>query len=373
MRSMGDHGQGGITKRTDGRLQVSLTMPSGRRVYRTVPAMIDPKRQRRLAEELRRQLVAAREADLDPAGQTLADYLRSWLTGMASATNARVRPGTLSFYRTVTERHIIPTLGGYKLERLSERHVQAWLDGLRMHPRYVHHCRAVLRRALNIAMRQRILARNPAIAVELPSIPEFRPAPMTAAEAHALLAASAGDRLAALWRLGLVTGLRSGELLALSWADLDLAVGTVSVTARLARQDGQWVRVPTKADRSLERVAIDPATVAVLEAHKVRQAVERQPEWPYWGLVFTTRNGYPIDRHEVIAEFRLACDAAGIARRRFHDVRHSSATIMRDLGIDREVRKARLGHSTDRMAEHYAQASTAQDRAAVERLADAIG
>jgi integrase len=373
MDRMGLHGEGGVTARRDGRLQVSLTMPNGRRAYRMIPAMKDAKRQHRLAQDALARLITAREADLDPAGQTVAVYLRSWLSDMAGAANARIRPNTLTFYRIVVERHVIPVLGGYKLERLSERHVQAWLDGLRMSPQYVHHCRAVLRRALNIAVRQRIIARNPALGVELPKVPRFRAAPMTLAETHALLEIAEHDRLAAFWRLAVITGLRVGEILGLGWEDVDLRAGTITVRARLARENGAWVRVPPKAARDLEVLAIDAKTTAWLEAHRLRQAAERRPDWPYWGLVFTSPTGQPLDRHRIMEAFRDLCDRASIARRRIHDIRHSNSTQMRELAIPPEVRKARHGHSTDEMDARYSQPSATQDRLAVERHAEAIG
>jgi integrase len=196
---------------------------------------------------------------------------------------------------------------------------------------------------------------------------------MTAVEAKALLDATADDRLAALWRLALVTGLRVGELLALSWADIDTEGRTVTVTARLARLNGEWVRAETKAARELQTIAIDAGTAGLLDTHRIRQAAERRPDWAYWGLVFVTPTGQPFDRHTVMEAFRDACDRAGIERRRVHDIRHGNATIMRDLGIDRETRKARHGHSTDEMDARYSGPSRAQDRAAVERLAEAIG
>lgn len=372
MKAMGRHGDGGVTKRADGRLQVSITLTSGRRIYRTIPRLTDAKRQRELAERTRRELVGMREAELDPAGQTLADYLRSWLLSMASAHNARIRPNTLTFYRTIAERHLLPVLGAHRLENLRERHVQAWLDGLVMSPQYVSHCRSFLRRVLNVAYRERILARNPAIAVELPPIPRYRAKAMNATEARALLTATADDRLVALWRLALVTGLRVGELLALSWDDVDIPGRTVTVTARLARLNGEWVRAETKAARELQTIAIDAGTAALLDTHKVRQAAERRPEWAYWGLVFVTPTGQPLDGHTVMVAFRDACDRAGIERRRVHDIRHGNATIMRDLGITSEVRKARHGHSTDEMDARYSRPSEAQDRAAVERFAEAL-
>ncbi|HET7030350.1 MAG TPA: site-specific integrase [Candidatus Limnocylindrales bacterium] len=380
---MGTHGEGGITRRKDGRLTARITMPSGRRLERTIPAMKDGKRQRQLAERALRELQDARAADLEPSTQTLEAYLRSWLRGLADARHARVRPRTLEFYTMIAEQHVIPTLGGIRLDRLGERHVQAWLDQEPGSARSVHHYRAVLRRALNVAVRQRILARNPAIAVELPEAPEFAGDPLTADEARSLLVATAGDRLAALWRLAIVSGLRQGELLGLAWDDVDLEAGTVTVTSQLARQAdvdaktgkavSSWIRVPTKAARSLQVVSIDPATVGVLRAHQRRQAIERRPDWPYWGLVFVTVSGLPLSRAEVLRLFHDACGVAGIRRRRFHDLRGTSAHLLLELGVAEDVRMARLGHATRAMARHYAGASEALDRDAVTKLAEAIG
>ena len=369
MTSVGRHGDGGITARRDGRLQVSITLTSGQRIYRTIPRLTDRKRQRELAERARRELVALREAEIDPAGQLLADYLRSWLSSIANAANPRIRPHTLAFYQTIAEKHLIPVLGEVRIETLRERHVQDWLDGLRLSPQYVAHCRAFLRRVLNVAVRTRVLDRNVAVAVELPPIPRYRAAVLSVPEAQSLLRATAIDRLGVFWRVALVTGLRVGELLALSWDDIEFITGTITVRSQLSRQNGEWVRAETKAARSLEEITVDPTTLTALEAHRTRQASERTADWPYWGLVFTTPTGYPIHRRVILDAFRDACDRAGIARRRIHDLRHSNATMLRELGVSRETRKARLGHTSDQMAERYARPSQVQDRAAVEQLA----
>jgi len=370
----GAHGQGGISRPlADGRLAVRLTMPSGKRLTRMVPAMKDGRLQRRRAEALLRELRDARAADLEPASQTLAAYLRSWLAGLRDAHHARIRPRTLEFYTMIVEQHIVPAIGGRRLEQLSERHVQAWLDADTGSARSIHHHRAVLRRALNAAVRLRIIARNPAIAVELPDVDDFAGDPLTAAEAHRLLEATSGDRLGPLWRLALVTGLRSSELAGLAWDDVDLDAGALSVRAQLARQAGGWVRVPPKAGRTLERLAIGPVTTSLLRAHKVRQAEERRPEWTYWGLVFVTASGQPWGRSELLRQFHLACDVAGVGRRRVHDLRVSSATLLQELGVEEPIRMARLGHSTTAMARHYAIARNELDREASTKIEEAIG
>lgn len=370
METVGEHGAGGWTRRQDGRIQVSLTMPNGKRAYRMIARDKDAKRQVRRAQDALRELVRIREADLDPAGQTVTDYLRSWLRSMTSATHARVRPNTIAHYTNAVELHIIPKLGAYRLERLSERHVQAWIDGLAASPQSISHYRAALRRALNVAVRQRILSRNVAVAVDLPNIADFEGAPLTADEARRLLESSASSTLGPLWRLAVVTGLRVSELLALSRNDLD--GNRLAVRAQLARVDGEWVRVPTKAARALDVISLDAATVALLDEHKKRQAEARTPDWKYWGLLFTTPTGLPLHRGTVLTAFGEACDQAGIPRRRVHDLRMTTATLLADLGVTEDVRQARLGHSTKAMARHYAKASERQDREAVERLAEAV-
>lgn len=368
------YGDGSIIRRRDGRLQVSVTV-DGKRRYRMISARLvarDPVEARRRAQAIQRELLAQRDAELAPSGQTLADFLRSWLTSLRDAKRQRIRPRTLDHYAMIVERHIIPALGARRLDRLSERHVQSWLDADPGSPRTIAHHRAVLRRALNVALRQRLVARNVALAVELPPIPEFRGQPLTLDEARALLAATADDRLGPLWRLALDSGLRSSELLGLAWDDLDLAAGTVTVTSQLQRRHGAWVRTPTKAARSLSVLSLAPETVASLRAHQLLQAAERQPSWRYWGLVFVTPSGEPLEQTSVLRAFHAACDAAGIPRRRFHDLRGSSTTLLQELGVPEEVRMARLGHATKAMARRYAQARPGLDRAAADALGAAL-
>jgi len=380
MTSMGVHGEGGISPTRDGRLAVRVTMASGQRLTRMVSARLvanDPKAARRLAEQWRRELVEARDLELDPTRQTLAAYLRSWIRNRRDAKQKRLRPRTAAGYSMIVEQHIVPVLGDLPLARVNRRRIQAWVDGMTGSPQSIENRFAVLRKALNGAVGD-LIARNPADGVELPDVDEFEGDPLTVDEARSLLEATRGDALHALWRLALVTGLRQGELLGLGWDDFDGRQLTVS--AQLQRLDGQWVRSPTKAARSLHRIALDPATIAVLEKHRLRQAAEREPEWEYWGLIFVnpapSRKGRPPGQPyfgaDVLRAFKAACRRAAIRERRFHDLRASTATLMRELGVTEDTRQARLGHSTKAMARHYAKASEEQDRLAVELLAEAL-
>lgn len=409
MRDMGRaKGTGTIVPTTNRqgqpRFRVAVTMPDGKRVWRTA-------RTQREAERVRASLVEMRELDLDPTRQTLAGFLRGWISSMEGATHQRIRPRTLDFYAVIVERHIIPTLGNLKLSAVTARRVQAWIDADPAAPRTVRHHHAVLRRALNIAVRQRLLAYNPALAVELPRVTTDRADPLTVEEARALIEATRNDRLGPLWALALATGMREGELLGLAWEDVDLGedhrdghglrhdvqqaptdVGlsgprhrgqsaSVTVRAQLQRRNGAWSLTSTKAARKVKRVSIDPDTAADLEAHRRRMAAERQPSWEFYGLVFVTPEGQPYQRKQVLRAFHAACaktemehhpDAEGehtdkckyLRPRRVHDLRHSNLHILADVGVAEDVRMNRAGHSTTAMSRRYSGASEDQDRAA---------
>lgn len=364
---MGERGQGTIVELPDGRYRVVVTMADGKRVWRRA-------RTAAKAERIRRALVDERELGLDPERWTVAGFLRSWIGELTDARNQRVRPTTLRHYSGIVEGHIIPGLdprNRLPLRSLDEARVQRWLDGESGSVRSRHHYRAVLRRALNVALRRRFISRNAALGVELPEPRSDAGDPLSASEARHLLAATAEDRLGFLWRLAILTGLREAELLGLGWDDI--VDGSVIVTSQLQRLDREWRRTPTKAARSLERIAIDADTMAAYEAHKRVMAAERDPAWRYFGLVFTTPRGEPYHGRYVVDALHEALDRAGIRRRRFHDLRHTHQTLLREVGVPEDARMARAGHSTTASSRRYGRASEAQDRMAVERLAEGLG
>lgn len=346
------------------RWRVAVTMASGQRVWRTAHSP-------REAERIRAQLVEARELELDPTRQTLADYLRSWVGGMREARNARVSVTTVDHYAFVSERHIIPVLGGYRLAAVNPTRVQAWLDGIDGAPRSVIHYHAILRRALAVAVKRRLLPYNPADSVEIPDAGAEVGDPLTVEEAQAILEATREDWLGPLWRLVLVTGNRRGELLGLSWDDV--GPDSITVRAQLARRNGTWALVPTKAARKVAEVHIDADTATLLDKHRRRMAEARTPEWQYHGLVFVTTDGRPWHGREILTEWHRACKKAGVRERRFHDTRHTNLSILADLGVTEDTRQNRAGHNTTAMARKYAQASEAQDRDAAERIGRALG
>ncbi|GGN81419.1 hypothetical protein GCM10011579_067960 [Streptomyces albiflavescens] len=240
---------------------------------------------------------------------------------------------------------------------------------------YVH---AVLKSALEHAVREDELPRNVARNVKTTTPRPRRFQPLTAAEARQLLHAANGDRLNALYELALRTGLRKGELLGLRWEDLDLDGGTATIHRSLQRTRSQGLTVlNTKTLASERRIALPTECLSSLNIHQEQQQEERQAAGTGWtdnGLVFTTPNGKPLDPTNATRRFRRLLESAGLRAIRFHDLRHSTATLLLEQGIDLVVIKELLGHAHIGVtAGVYAHVRLRLQRQAIDTLGNALG
>ncbi|MDH6109793.1 integrase [Kitasatospora sp. MAP12-15] len=163
------------------------------------------------------------------------------------------------------------------------------------------------------------------------------------------LAATHGHRLHALFELALRTGLRKGEILGLRWEDLDLAGGTASIRRTLQRTNsGGLTALPTKTQSSERRIALPTPCVRSLEQHRDRQRRDREAAGVAWkdsGYVFTRPNGFPIEGATLTRHFNALLRWARIRCIRFHDFRHSAATLLLEQGVELVVIKELLGHA----------------------------
>jgi integrase len=284
----------------------------------------------------------------DSRGQTLGQFLDLWLSEIVKPS---VRAWTYRGYEVHVRLHIKPVLGHVALERIEPAHVQALLnrklkDGLS--PKSVRYIRGTLRAALQQAVRWGYLARNAAALVDGPRIERYEIKPFDATEARRLLDALEGNRLRALYSVALTMGLRQGEALGLRWQDVDLALGFLHVQKQLQRIDGEFELVDLKTSRS-RRTLVMPATIATqLKDHQVRQTQELKNQDHRPGgldLVFTRSDGGPLDGTVVTHQFHRLLGRIGLPQRRFHDLRHSCATLLLAQGVSPRVVMEILGHS----------------------------
>ena len=221
-------------------------------------------------------------------------------------------------------------------------------DGLT--PLTIRNHLAVLRSALSQALNRGLVQRNVASLVTPPRDRKQEVQPLSPEEARAFLDAVKGNRLEALYGLALGLGLRQGEALGLTWDDIDLESGTLSVRHTLQRYDRAYHLDEPKASRSRRTIALPRPLVKALRGHRTRQVEERLRagqgwEGDRWSLIFTTMAGKPLSSAVVTHGFQETLAAAGLPRQKFHDLRHAAASFMLVQGVALRVVMEVLGHS----------------------------
>ncbi|WP_273000758.1 tyrosine-type recombinase/integrase [Hydrogenibacillus schlegelii] len=347
------HGEGTIYRRKDGRwcaqVSVGVDPTTGRIKRRTVYG----RTRQEVAETLVRLIADAQDGLLvDPSRETLAAYLKRW---METVQKQRVRPQTYEDYVKIIRRHIAPTLGNIRIDKLQPAHIQTLYaqkldEGLS--PNTVRIIHAILRRALAQAVKWGQIPRNPADAVERPRIARRETPALTPEQVRAFLAAAREDRLYALYVLAITTGMRQGELLGLRWEDVDLEEGRLYVRRQMIwRRNTEPHLSEPKTAKGRRPVELPPMAADALRQHRKQQVEERLlagPAWQdRWGLVFTTSIGTPINPSNLRSRsFRKVLQRAGLPPIRFHDLRHTHATMLLAAGVHPKLVQERLGHST---------------------------
>ncbi len=174
--------------------------------------------------------------------------------------------------------------------------------------------------------------------------------PLSESEVRTLLEVARGDRFEALYALAITTGLRRGELLGLRWDDVDLERGTLRVNRALVREGGRHAVGETKTRRGRRQVNLTPGTVNALRAHRKHQLEEKirlAGLYEDRGLIFSTQRGTPINPENLVKRsFKPLLKRAGLPEIRFHDLRHTCATLLLGRGVHPKLVQELLGHAT---------------------------
>jgi integrase len=239
------------------------------------------------------------------------------------------------------------------LDKLTVDHVAALIRDKqadrRLSPRSIRYILLILRTALNKAMRWGVVGRNVAALVDPPRVPHNDVRVLSPEETSRLLAASHGESIESLVTLAVSTGVRMGEALALTWSDIDLERRQVRIDKSLQRLSGQGqVLSETKTRRSRRTVILPIVAAESLRRRKAQQRDERRAfgtGWSEGDFVFTSSTGRPMDSRNVQRSFRRILRKANLPRIRFHDLRHSCASLLLSQGVAPRVVMETLGHS----------------------------
>jgi integrase len=358
-------GEGAIRKRQDGRWEarVELGWIEGKRKRLSIYGRTRADVAKKLRDSSNRRDEGTLVVD---QRLTIEKWLQHWINTVlvGRVANGTLQESTLNSYEDTVRLHLIPGLGKHRLGKLTPAHIDAFIAARResYSANSLRIMRTTLRKALHDAERAGLVSRNAATLSEPVRVDRRSHRFLTAAEARALLDATAMDRLAALYVVVLCLGLREGEALALRWDDIDFDRRTVTIRRSLKRlrnrplSDGSYpnnrkTRLAfgtPKSPASWRTQTLPAVAVGALRDHRHRQTIERLAAtcWGDLGLVFATPIGTPIDPANFQKRFTAACRDAGLGHRNPHQLRHSAATLMLAEGIPlHEVRDV-LGHSS---------------------------
>lgn len=281
--------------------------------------------------------------------QTVEQYLTHWLENVH---RLEIELTTLEHYRTVLRVHLIPAFGNLQLCQLTREGIQAlYVDKIDsgLSSRRIHNIHAVLSAALKDAVTHEVLSRNPCEYVKLPRKPKHKPHVLTPDECTRLIAAAHGRRLWFMLLVALTTGARLGELCALHWEDIDLANRRIHIHRSCARVKGMGIiEKQPKTVSGSRKVILAQAVIDAVEEHRLYVAsiqFRAGSRWKNLDLLFPSRSGYYRDPADVRAELKAILFDAGIDSRKFHDLRHSAATLLFAAGANPKVVQEALGHS----------------------------
>ncbi|MEV0480667.1 site-specific integrase [Streptomyces sp. NPDC050508] len=313
--------------------------------------------------------------------QNVAEYLAYWLENVSKP---KVRRVTWVNYESLIRNYIIPGIGKKQVARLTAREIRTFLlrvkatcqccalEKEKKRPERKRRCCAIgkccekypsdrtvrfllvlLRSALQHAVREDDLPRNVARNVEMSMGTQREIEPLSAEEGRQLLAAARGEGIWAVYKLAIRLGLRHGEVLGLRWKDVDLHDGVIHMRQSLQRVSGELTVSATKTRRSTRRVALPGESVTALRARRAQQRADLlaadPKKWHTSDLVFTTRYGTPTEPRNLNRSFEALSRRAGIRKVRFHDLRHTCASLLHEQGADARTIMEVLGHSTIRV------------------------
>ncbi len=342
---MRGHGEGSIYQRKDGRWAAAITLDNHKRktFYGDTRREVQEKLKTALHEQQQGMLAAGPQ-------QTLGAYLEKWLEQVVKLT---LEPNTYQQYRSIVRCHLVPAFGQIKLRKLTTEMVQvlyAQKQGEGKSARTIALIHSVLNGALENAVVWDLVSRNVAKLAKYPHLERYEAQTLTMEQALKLLEVARGSRIDALLLFALTTGMRRGEILSLRWEDIDFKRGVVFVHRNVSRITGRgFVEGEPKTKAGRRRILLPDVTREALKSHRVAQEqarIKAGEKWIERGIVFANTIGGFLSSNILRQLFRDLLKDAGLPHMRFHDLRHSAATLLLGARVQLKVVSERLGHAS---------------------------
>ena len=373
------NGEGSIRKRKDGRWEGRYTAghdpETGKAIYKNVLG----RSQAEVKEKLKQAIGEAQAVDITKAGKyTVGEWMEVWFQDYAKI---KVRPSSHQTYQGYIHNHIRPNIGDIPLEKLTSLDLQKFYKKLLttgrvdrveakgqpkgLSAKTVRNIHQILSSALKLAQEQSLILTNPAEGCALPRVEHQEMKTLTTVQLASFFREARESGVFELYYLELATGLRRGELLGLKWEDVDLERGDLRVRRQVSRINGEVVEAPLKTKNAYRTLPLAEDTISVLKEQ--RKKVGNSP----W--VFPSPNGGPISPDSVLHMLHRVLKRAGLPKVRFHDLRHTFATLALQNGVDVKTVSGMLGHfSAGFTLDTYAHITSAAQRQAAQTMGNVL-
>ena len=372
------NGDGSIRKRKDGRWEgryvVGHDPVTGKMISRNVLG----KTQAEVKEKLRAAIENSKRLDYTQTGKyTVGQWMNEWFEAYAKV---KVRPSSHQTYKGYIENHIKPNIGDIPIEKLTSLQLQKFYRLLLTEGRVpriksekqpkglsaktVRNINQVISSAMDMAVRHKLILTNPTEGCELPKVEHREMKTLPAEQLGAFLREAKESGVYELYYMDLATGLRRGELLGLKWEDIDLQNGIIHVRRQVARVDGEVKEMPLKTKNSYRNISISSDAVAMLTEMEAHRSSD---------YVFPSSTGGPISPDSVNNMLHRVLKRAGLPSIRFHDLRHTFATLALQNGVDIKTVSGMLGHfSAGFTLDTYAHVTTSAQKEAAKTMGNVL-
>jgi integrase len=351
-------GSGTIRQRPDGRWEGRYTegkdTGTGKPIRRSIYGDTE--------QDVRKRLTAITYAIdsgtyLPPQKMTVSEWLDIWLNEYAENS---VKKNTALAYRTSMDKHVIPALGAVQLQALTAYNIQTLYNSMQkgtkdtkaLSPKTIRNCHGIFHRALKQAVKLGYIHANPADACDLPRLEKTHIQPLNEGDIKRFIKALENEPYKNLFTVALFTGTRQAELLGLQWNCVDFDAGTITIDKQLMKvkkKNGPYILASTKTD-NIRVITPAPTVMQALKAERSRQAENKLKAYGAFqnpdNLVFTDELGKHLVARTVVKHYKRIVEALGIPERRYHDLRHSYATMALKSGDNIKEVQTNLGHST---------------------------
>ena len=373
------NGEGNIRKRKDGRWEGRYTVGHDPETGKSIIKNVLGKTQAEVKEKLKKAIEENVGIDYGRARTyTVGTWLEVWMENYAKI---KLRPSTFKTSQGFLKNHIKPQIGSIPLAELTSLDLQRFykhlLDGGRVDrieakkkpkglaPKTVRNIHQMIGSAYNLAMEQKLVTRNPTDGCALPKAEHKEMQTLHIEQLTSFLREAKDSGVFALYYIDLTTGLRRGELLGLKWSDIDLEKGDLRVQRQIGRINGKIIEMPLKTKNAYRTLPLSADAIDVLMQQRRKTG---NSEW-----VFPSPTGGPMSPDSVLHMLHRVLKRAGLPKVRFHDLRHTFATLALQNGVDVKTVSGMLGHfSAGFTLDTYAHVTTSAKREAAKTMGNIL-